>query len=49
MADTAAYYHAAYVVAAALYTAYTIGLVKRRRRVLRRLAELEHSTRKLSS
>ena len=41
MADTAAYYHAAYIVAGALYVLYTVSLVVRRRRVLERLRELE--------
>ena len=41
MADTGAYFHAAYVVGAVLYVAYVASLVSRRRRVLRRLAELE--------
>ncbi len=41
MADTAGYYHAAYLVAAVLYSAYAWSLVSRRRRVLRRLAELD--------
>ena len=45
MADTGAYFHAAYIVAAALYVAYAVSLVSRRRRVLRRLAELEATRR----
>lgn len=45
MADTGAYFTAAYIVAAALYVAYAVSLVSRRRRVLRRLAELEATRR----
>ena len=45
MADTSAYFHAAYIVAALLYVAYAVNLVSRRRRVLRRLAELEGTRR----
>jgi hypothetical protein len=41
MADTAAYYHAAYVVAGVLYVLYTVSLAARRRRVRERLAALE--------
>jgi hypothetical protein len=41
MADTAGYYHAAYVVAGVLYALYTMSLVSRRRRVRDRLAALE--------
>ncbi|MFI5257689.1 MAG: hypothetical protein ACHQRK_10565 [Gemmatimonadales bacterium] len=44
MAQTAGYYHAAYVVAGALYLLYTVSLVVRRRRVLARIAALERST-----
>jgi hypothetical protein len=38
MADTASYYHAAYVVAGVLYVLYALSLVSRRRRVIARLA-----------
>jgi hypothetical protein len=41
MAQTAGYFHAAYIVAGALYVLYTVSLVMRRRRVLARLDELE--------
>jgi hypothetical protein len=44
MAQTAGYYHAAYIVAGALYLLYTVSLVVRRRRVLARIAALERST-----
>jgi hypothetical protein len=41
MADTAAYYHAAYIVGGVLYILYTVSLMSRRRRVHDRLAALE--------
>jgi CcmD family protein len=41
MADTTSYYHAAYIVAGVLYVAYAVSLITRRRRVLRRLEQLE--------
>ena len=41
MAQTAGYFHAAYIAAGALYVLYTVSLVIRRRRVLARLDELE--------
>jgi hypothetical protein len=41
MADTGAYYLAAYVVAGVLYVLYALSLVSRRRRVAARLAALE--------
>lgn len=41
MADTAAYYHAAYLVAGVLYVLYVLSLVSRRRAVHARLAALE--------
>ncbi|HEX5972074.1 MAG TPA: hypothetical protein VFY85_09120 [Gemmatimonadaceae bacterium] len=41
MAQTAGYYHAAYIVAGALYVLYTLSLVVRRRRVQQRLDALE--------
>jgi hypothetical protein len=41
MADTAGYYHAAYIVAGVLYALYTVSLVSRRRRARARLAALE--------
>lgn len=41
MAQTAGYFHAAYIAAGVLYVLYTASLVVRRRRVLRRLADLE--------
>jgi hypothetical protein len=40
VAETSVYYHAAYIVAGALYVLYAISLVVRRRRVLERLAAL---------
>lgn len=43
MAQTAGYYHAAYIVAGVLYLVYTASLVVRRRRVLARIAALERS------
>ena len=43
MAQTAGYYHAAYVVAGTLYLLYAVSLVVRRRRVLARIAALERS------
>ena len=44
MAQTAGYYHAAYIVAEVLYVLYTASLVVRRRRVLQRLAALERAS-----
>lgn len=44
MAQTAGYFHAAYIVAGTLYVLYTVSLVVRRRRVLQRLDELERGT-----
>ena len=44
MAQTAGYFHAAYIVAGALYVLYTMSLVVRRHRVLARLAALEQRT-----
>jgi hypothetical protein len=41
MAETAGYFHAAYIVAGTLYVLYTLSLVVRRRRVLQRIAALE--------
>lgn len=41
MAQTAGYFHAAYIVAGVLYVLYTASLIVRRRRVLARLEELE--------
>jgi hypothetical protein len=41
MAQTAGYFHAAYIVAGVLYVLYAVSLVVRRRRVLARLAALE--------
>jgi len=41
MAQTAGYFHAAYIVAGVLYVLYTVSLVVRRRRVLDRLDALE--------
>jgi hypothetical protein len=41
MANTTSYYHAAYIVAGALYVLYAASLVIRRRRVLTRLAALD--------
>lgn len=43
MADTAGYYHAAYIVGAVLYVLYTVSLVVRRRRVQARLGALARS------
>lgn len=43
MAETAGYFHAAYIVAGALYVLYTVSLVVRRRRVLARLDALERN------
>ncbi len=40
MADTAGYYHAAYIVAGVLYALYVVSLVSRRRAVRERLAAL---------
>ncbi len=45
MADTASYYHAAYLVAAVLYAAYAVSLLIRRRNVQRRLRDLEGGAR----
>lgn len=44
MADTASYYHAAYIVAAVLYVAYGVSLIVRRRRVRSRLAALQQGS-----
>jgi hypothetical protein len=44
MAETAGYFHAAYIVAGVLYVLYTVSLIVRRRRVLARLDELERGT-----
>lgn len=44
MAQTAGYYHAAYIVAGVLYVLYTASLVVRRRRVLQRLEALERAS-----
>jgi hypothetical protein len=41
MAETAGYYHAAYIVAGVLYVLYAVSLASRRRRVRDRLAALE--------
>ena len=41
MADTAAYYHAAYIVAGVLYVLYAVSLAARRRKVWDRLAALD--------
>jgi hypothetical protein len=41
MADTAGYYHAAYIVAGVLYVLYATSLASRRRNVRRRLAALD--------
>ena len=41
MADTASYYHAAYLVAAVLYVVYTVSLIVRRRGVQARLVALK--------
>jgi hypothetical protein len=40
MADTASFYHAAYIVASVLYVLYTASLVVRRRAVRARLDAL---------
>lgn len=42
MAETAGYFHAAYIIAGVLYVLYAVSLVARRRQALRRLDELEH-------
>ncbi len=44
MAQTAGFYHAAYIVAGVLYVLYTASLVVRRRRVLRRLDALNRAS-----
>ena len=44
MADTAAYYHAAYLVAGVLYVAYAVSLIVRRRRTSARLAALQRGS-----
>jgi hypothetical protein len=44
MADTAAYYHAAYIVAGVLYLLYGASLLARRRAVRDRLARLGEGT-----
>ena len=41
MADTAAYYQAAYIVAGVLYVLYALSLVRRRQTVLARLAAID--------
>ena len=41
MADTASFYHAAYLVGGVLYVLYALSLVSRRRKVLARLAALD--------
>ncbi len=41
MAQTAGYFHAAYIVAGTVYVLYTLSLVVRRRRVLQRIAALQ--------
>ena len=41
MADTASYYYAAYIVAGVLFVLYAVSLVVRRRRVGRRMGEIE--------
>ena len=41
MVDSSAYFHAAYAAAGVLYLLYAASLVVRRRRVLKRLGELE--------
>ncbi len=41
MADTAAYYHAAYIIGGVLYVLYALSLVSRGRKVRARLAALE--------
>lgn len=46
MAQTAGYYHAAYIVAGALYVLYTVSLIVRRRRVQARLDALERAARR---
>ena len=46
MADTGAYYHAAYLVAGVLYVLYTASLVSRRRKVRDRLAALGRGDRR---
>ena len=43
MAQTAGFYHAAYIAAAVLYVLYTVSLVARRRRVLQRLDAIERA------
>lgn len=45
MADTGSYFYAAYLVAGVLFVAYAVSLATRRRRVLRRLAQLEATQR----
>ena len=40
MADTAGYYHAAYIVAGVLYLLYAASLITRRRTIRHRLARL---------
>ena len=44
MAQTAGFYHAAYIVAGVLYVLYTVSLVVRRRRVLQRLDDIERAS-----
>jgi hypothetical protein len=44
MAQTAGYFHAAYIAAAVLYVLYTVSLVVRRRRVLQRLDAIVRGT-----
>ena len=44
MIDTAAYYHAAYVLVALTYTGYTVSLVMRARSARRRLDALRGSS-----
>jgi hypothetical protein len=44
MAQTAGYFHAAYIAAGVLYVLYTVSLVARRRRVLQRLDAIERGT-----
>jgi len=41
MAQTAGYFHAAYIVAGTVYVLYTLSLVVRRLRVLQRIAALQ--------
>ena len=41
MADTAGYYHAAYLVAGVLYVLYAVSLASRRRKVRDRLSALD--------